>query len=54
VSLADSSGNLGPWESLQLDYAEAAVRTNFLRLVWTAPDAAARARRGDLSDAHCL
>jgi hypothetical protein len=40
VSLADSSGNLGPWESLQLDYAEAAVRTNFLRLALVAIDKA--------------
>ena len=40
VSLADSSGNLGPWECLQLDYAEAAVRTNFLRLALVAVDKA--------------
>jgi hypothetical protein len=40
LSLADSSGKLGPWESLQLDYADAAVRSNFLRLALVSIDKA--------------
>jgi hypothetical protein len=45
ASLADPSGNLGPWESLELDYAGAAVRTNFLRLALVAIDKAIAVNR---------
>lgn len=34
-SLTTASGTLGPWESDQLEYADAAVRANFLQLALT-------------------
>lgn len=40
VALANTTGELGPWEAHELDYAEAAVRANFLRLALTAVEKA--------------
>jgi hypothetical protein len=36
TALAGSSGELGQWETRELNYAETAVRSNFLRLALTA------------------
>jgi hypothetical protein len=36
LALADAAGKVGPWETKELDYAEAAVTANFLRLALTA------------------
>jgi len=36
AALSDAAGQLGPWESRELDYADAATNTNFLRLALTA------------------
>ena len=38
--LARAKGELGPWEAEELDYAEQAVRHNFLMLALTATDKA--------------
>ncbi|SRR5579859_169680 len=40
TSLTGSDGALGPWEKAELEYAEAAVNTNFLRLALTCIDKA--------------
>ena len=38
--LTKASGRLGPWEAEELEYAENAVRSNFLMLALTATDKA--------------
>ena len=40
--LRDQSGELGPWEAAELDYAETAVKANFLRLGLVCVDKAIR------------
>lgn len=32
VALTQENGELGPWEAHQLDYAESALKSNYLRL----------------------
>ena len=39
-ALTKENGKLGPWEAEQLEYAENAVRNNFLMLALTATDKA--------------